>query len=123
MPIAPGRPCRHRGCVAVTRDQSGYCPQHKPKYYDQFKRKDYVRPSARERGYDDNWAAFRRMYLRRHPLCDKCPSPSFIPHHIIPLAHGGAKYDENNLQPLCLSCHNKEHIHKRGKAKHEIQNY
>jgi 5-methylcytosine-specific restriction endonuclease McrA len=34
--------------------------------------------------------------------------------HIKPINQGGARYDRDNLQPLCDACHN----HKSGKEAH-----
>ncbi|HCA0564842.1 TPA: HNH endonuclease, partial [Citrobacter freundii] len=28
MPPRAKRPCRHKGCAAITNDASGYCEQH-----------------------------------------------------------------------------------------------
>ncbi len=29
MPARAKRPCRHKGCAAITNDVSGYCDQHR----------------------------------------------------------------------------------------------
>jgi 5-methylcytosine-specific restriction enzyme A len=28
--------------------------------------------------------------------------------HVVPLKDGGARFDRANLQPLCVSCHNRK---------------
>lgn len=48
--------------------------------------------------------------LRREPLCRHCAArgvtrAAAVLDHIVPLAKGGAESDDN-LQPLCVECHN-----------------
>lgn len=45
------------------------------------------------------------------PLCRRCLgkgtiTPARVLDHIIPIEQGGAKYDMDNHQPLCDTCHN-----------------
>jgi len=56
-----------------------------------------------------NTQAWRKLsvgYKMRHPVCevDGCNNASFFTDHILPVADGGDKWDENNLQALCKSC-------------------
>lgn len=106
----PKKPCLKCNCKNLV--EKGYCDEHKKEVN---KYNDSLRPSARERGYDRKWDIFRRYYLRKYPLCKKCNRPSIIPHHIIELKKGGAKYDEKNILPVCVSCHNQLHdrFHKK----------
>ena len=73
---------------------------------------DKRRGTASDRGYDWQWRRFASAYRTRHPLCRVCASadpprlsPADAVDHIQPLADGGAKYDETNLQPICAVCH------------------
>ena len=110
----PLRPCKEFGCKHLVR--RGYCDLHQQLHQTKYKHAsieskreyDKRRPTSRQRGYDTNWDKFRRLYLRKHPLCHKCQSLAVIPHHIEPLPYG-SKYDEDNLMPLCIKCHNKIH--------------
>ena len=58
------------------------------------------------------WQKFRRAYAARVPaVCVRCgaalESKLMALDHITPLEQGGARFDENNLQWLCVSpCHN-----------------
>lgn len=75
------------------------------------RRYDDRRGSAARRGYDARWARFAKAYRERNPLCRPCQArgrlePTFAVDHIVPLRQGGAKFDEDNLQPLCETCHN-----------------
>ena len=104
----PLRPCKQFGCKNTV--IMGYCDIHRKRYKSQNikAKKDYdrMRPSAHDRGYDSTWNKFRKYYLRKHPICDKCRSLAQIPHHIISLKDGGSKYNEDNIMPLCRRCHN-----------------
>jgi 5-methylcytosine-specific restriction enzyme A len=65
---------------------------------------DRMRPSARQRGYNRNWEAYRADYLRRRPTC-ACGAPATVVDHIVPVSLGGAFWDPANHQPMCVSCH------------------
>ncbi len=69
-----------------------------------------IRSSAR-------WRRVRKLFLTVHPLCEDI----FCVHgmggqatlatqvdHILPLAQGGAPFDEANLQALCRLCHSRK---------------
>ena len=103
MPMAAKLPCRKYGC-RYYQTNGGYCDEHQGL----VKRIDY-REAANKRGYDNNWTKFRAMYLRQHPVCNRCNRPASVPHHVVHLDNGGAKYDEDNLEPLCRECHEREH--------------
>lgn len=73
-------------------------------------RSDDDRPSASARGYDSTWRKVRDAVLARRPLCVRCEragrvTPATCVDHIIPIAAGGARLDDANLQPLCDACH------------------
>ena len=56
------------------------------------------------------WRLVRSALLDRHPLCRRCEADGRTVaatdvDHVVPLAEGGAPYDEGNLQPLCFACH------------------
>jgi 5-methylcytosine-specific restriction protein A len=63
------------------------------------------RPSARERGYGSEWAAYRSEYLRRRPSCCECGAPATVVDHIKPVKDGGSFWDPANHQPLCFADH------------------
>jgi len=101
MPIKALHPCNHYGCKKLA--SSAYCPEHTVT----DRRVDY-RESARKRGYDLGWDRFAVVYKRQHPICS-CGKIAYIVHHIIPLVDNGSKYDEDNLQALCIECHGRAH--------------
>lgn len=83
---------------------------------------DVERGTAQERGYDYEWAVFSRNWRRRFPLCgmradgrvhtedSRCAQRGMLTYadlvvdHRTPMAEGGHKYDEANLQTLCRAC-------------------
>jgi 5-methylcytosine-specific restriction protein A len=109
MPYKPPRPCRYRGCPALTNDRSGYCPAHLKVTR---RSSDALRGSSTARGYDYRWQKESKLYLIDHPLCVLClprPVPAVLVDHIIP--HKGDPvlfWDKNNWQPLCMYHHNKK---------------
>ena len=55
------------------------------------------------------WRKVRAAFLKKYPICFICGKPATIADHIIP--HRGDLtlfYDENNLQPMCQSCHSRK---------------
>lgn len=72
---------------------------------------DQTRRSATARGYDAQWRRFRLVYLKRNPLCRHCKQRGEVRSatevdHIEPLRDAPhRKYDEENLQGLCKTCH------------------
>ena len=62
---------------------------------------------------DDDWRRIRGLYVKKHPLCERCLEEGRITpveevHHIIPLSRGGTN-QFSNLMSLCQSCHTKIH--------------
>ncbi|GEJ56600.1 HNH endonuclease [Anaeromyxobacter diazotrophicus] len=63
------------------------------------------------------WRKVRREYLAsvgltcegRLPQNRKCRALAKQVHHVIPLSHGGAPFDPNNLLALCARCHARAH--------------
>ena len=59
------------------------------------------------------WRKLRLMILQRDPLCKECEKKnrfvsSVVADHILPINKGGAKYNPDNLQGLCTTCHNRK---------------
>ncbi|MCK4787508.1 MAG: HNH endonuclease [Desulfobacteraceae bacterium] len=53
--------------------------------------------------------------MRKHPTCEECLKdgriiPAKVVDHITPIKQGGNKYDSDNLQSLCISCHNRKSV-------------
>ena len=73
------------------------------------------------------WVNLRNAYARHQPLCEHCLrydiiTPGFIVDHIVEIADGGEKFDWNNLQHLCASCHNTKTGREKVKRRKKKQN-
>jgi 5-methylcytosine-specific restriction protein A len=91
----------------------GFCPNAKAGAH-----RDYGRA---RRGFDaevgfyqsKDWRVLRAAVLRESPLCVACKAygrlvAAGVVDHVVPLKDGGARFDRANLQPLCVSCHNRK---------------
>jgi 5-methylcytosine-specific restriction enzyme A len=66
---------------------------------------DRTRPSAAQRGYDEEHRRDRERFLRENPFCIECGRPAVVLEHCIP--HRGDQRllrDPANWQPMCVSC-------------------
>ena len=110
MPRRAPTGCRYPGCSALL-ETPGFCDRHRREHH-----RDYDRA---RRGFDTElgfytsaaWRRCRAAFLRAHPLCRACRDAgraveARVADHIVPIKQGGARFDWDNLQPLCLSCHN-----------------
>ena len=107
MPVRALRVCRSRGCGRLASDRSGYCQacldaglnetvrNRREKRADPF----YLSPE---------WRRFRRWWISRNPICAACGRGGVLVDHVTPIAAGGAKLDQDNVQTLCARCHNRK---------------
>ncbi len=91
--------CPVLGCTKVTRDR--YCADH---LRERRQIVDANRPTAAQRGYDEEWRQTRAAFLRENPYCGICGQKATEPDHIIPIADGGTN-DWENLRPRCKRHH------------------
>lgn len=99
----PSRPCRARSCANKVRG-GGYCPDHehlKPQKWGTTNKAFYN---------STRWRKTTKAYREANPLCEHCEdegrvTPAAQADHITPIEEGGAKFDWDNLQSLCHSCH------------------
>lgn len=109
MPHTFKKPCAYPNCPNLTNDK--YCKEHKKllmKQYDQFNR-----DKNKNKKYGNNWHRIRALYVKQHPLCERCLKEGRITpveevHHILPVKQGGSN-DFSNLMSVCKSCHVKIH--------------
>lgn len=112
MPRNAPLPCRHPGCAALV-DSPGYCQVHRS-----FGQRDYGRA---RRWFDaevdfyksSRWRKTRTAFLKQYPLCLACGAigktvAATVVDHIQPIKAGGTRFDWDNLQSLCVSCHNRK---------------
>jgi 5-methylcytosine-specific restriction endonuclease McrA len=97
------RPCLT--CGRLTRNGSR-CPDCTAAHNRQVnQRKDAMRPSPGERGYDHAWRKVRAEVLERDGwVCRWCGQPAKTVDHLSPLAIGGSRLDPSNLAAACLRC-------------------
>lgn len=107
MARKPLRPCRHPGCVELTRE--GWCPRHRPKY----QRRDSAE-------YHDWYLLpiwtndLRPAQLLREPFCRECAkrgvrTPATVVDHIRPFRGDWALFtDPANHQSLCKHHHDQK---------------
>lgn len=59
------------------------------------------------------WRKLRAWWKQHNPLCVECIKEGRVKEmdvvdHIIPIKQDGGKFDHDNLQSLCHSCHNRK---------------
>ena len=102
MPSRPKNFCRGINCNAIAITGSTLCCD-----CDKTKKKEQPTPS--EQGYDYHWSKVSKMVRRNEPVCRMCKGNlATLVDHIVPLKQGGERLSIDNLQPLCLPCHNKK---------------
>ena len=56
-----------------------------------------------------DWRKLRLYILAGEPICRECTiAVANVVDHITPIRLGGSKWNHENLQPMCASCHNKK---------------
>jgi len=88
---------------------------------DYKKQSDRDRGTSAERGYDRRWRKVRAVKLRKHPLCERCLKDGKT--RAADLVHHKDRNPKNNrwnnLESLCVSCHDIEHKHDRFKKRND----
>jgi 5-methylcytosine-specific restriction protein A len=113
MPTRAQSICTHPGCSVLV-SKGHRCDKHlKPKHGWQEDR-----GTNKERGYGWTWTERRQRVLRRdNYLCQECSRHNRVTaanevDHIVPKAIGGTD-DSNNLQSLCVPCHQAKTLKER----------
>lgn len=88
-----------------------------------------TRPKANQDFYKSNkWRKYRNAFMQENPICKHCEEndgivvPATHCDHILAIEDGGDKWDWNNLQALCSSCHSKK-TRKEVSARKNLNNY
>lgn len=111
MPSRPGKACRVNNCsnVAKAGQYQGYCEQHK--HLGGWYANEAIKGNKHQRGYGKQWQQLRQQVIKRDAgLCQECKRNKHYTKgshvdHIKPKSQGGTDA-LNNLQLLCVDCHN-----------------
>ena len=77
-------------------------------------KKPFERENSNQEFYNSRaWRNCRKLFLELNPLCKHCDvvgltEPAKVVDHIVPINKGGDRFNYDNLQALCVSCHNKK---------------
>lgn len=88
-------PSRCAPCIRKSEQESKRYPTREQKFY-----------------HTVEWKQFRAAYLKEKPPCRVCledkgvVTPARVCDHIVPIRKGGDKFNPENIQPLCVRCHN-----------------
>jgi len=77
-----------------------------------------ARPVIHEFYKTKAWRKTSVAYRQEHPLCEECLrqgiiTPAEMVHHVVEITDGGDPLDWDNLESLCLACHNRIHARDR----------
>lgn len=103
--------CKKAGCGRTAEPGKDYCKQHISLQGQQRKVFNQRGKSGQYHSMYESqeWRKRRAQFLKKYPRCFVCGAPATIADHIIP--HRGDLtlfYDDNNLQPMCQSCHSRK---------------
>ena len=101
-----------------------------PKYWENSKgsKQWYWLPERKEKQWSSDadasfyhtkgWRKTRAAFITAHPQCALCEKigrlvKADVVDHIEPISFGGERFDWNNLQSLCHSCHNSKSARER----------
>lgn len=124
MPKKPSRACNFSFCPNTVNGNNKYCRDHKQ--YEKAIFKDYDKRRRRKSDkIPENfyrlakWKRVRDRYRKEHPYCEICenegrgPIAMKIVDHKVEIEDGGSLYDFDNLQSLCMECHNRKTFKKK----------
>lgn len=108
------------------------CAQHTNAYDATTRRSNAALRMAQTIRTSTAWRTLRKSVMSRNPVC--CdpfgehtlgPEPAKDVHHVFPLiTHPHLALVEDNLRPLCRSCHNRiEAMERRGEPTQELFNH
>jgi 5-methylcytosine-specific restriction protein A len=128
-PMRPKHQCRYGNCHELT--DHTYCPEHEQIVKQRWqKQTDRQRGTAAERGYDNEWAKYRRGYLTEHPLCVECEkegkyAAAIIVDHIKAISgqNDPLFWEASNHQGLCRKHHGIKTARENGGMGNKRMNY
>ena len=110
--------CAKAGCGRTAVPGKNYCSKHLINQPQQ-QRKVFTRRGKSSQWHHlyetPEWRRRRSEFLKKYPYCFICGKPATIADHIIP--HRGNLelfYSDENLQPMCQSCHSRKTMRENG---------
>jgi 5-methylcytosine-specific restriction protein A len=84
----------------------------------------HKRAAKEEQYHTTRWRNLSKLFRSQNPLCVSCLSNHLVVaaqhvDHIRPISEGGAMWNIENLQSLCISCHNRKSAKERIKEAKE----
>lgn len=71
-------------------------------------KRDELRGTRTERGYDNDWLRLSRAAIKQQPWCSECGSgEDLTADHVIPLGQGGLS-EKSNVRVLCRRCNGRK---------------
>ena len=108
MPYAVSRICRRVGCHELHRNKDGLCEQHRKDDHKRYNREK--RPEFHKMYRTPRWRSLRDAHIEVQPFCERCDRIAALVHHRAPhMGDAALFFNANNLESLCVVCHNKEH--------------
>jgi 5-methylcytosine-specific restriction endonuclease McrA len=104
-----------------TKKRCSKCSSLSSRMYD----RNYRNMEADKFYHSREWKKLRDKKLTKDPLCIKCGMPAKIVDHIVEISDGGCRLCMDNLQSMCIACHNSKTAEKksqRGGAVKSLQN-
>lgn len=122
--MTPLKTCDHVGCQKLVPYNERYCSRHKkqflkrrkenPSYGWNSKTRKEIYSKYQKFYKSAQWRHLSRLFREKHPLCAECLKHGRYTQaknvdHIIPIRVDWSKrFDEENLQSLCIACHKKK---------------
>jgi len=88
----------------ITNGSCDKCKKSSNRTYDKYKRDKELNKFY----HSARWIKIRSLQLKKFPLCIECGQPAKIVDHIEEIRDGGDRYSLENLQSMCISCHNRK---------------
>lgn len=103
MPYKTAKICPQPNCNTVIKGNESHCAEHKEVSWGIKRQYNPFYSSSK-------WRNLSKAYRSSHPLCEECKRKGIDrlgkhADHIKPIEDGGAPYDWNNLNNLCVPCH------------------
>ncbi|NPV52640.1 MAG: HNH endonuclease [Firmicutes bacterium] len=118
MPTRLKKPCAYPLCPELAAPGERYCSKHRTARRQEDREYKRRRADKEEQAFytSERWRRLRKWKLMQNPLCEECGALAQIVDHIKPIKEGGDPMLIDNLQSLCIACHNRKHMGGRGKS-------